>query len=82
MALFMQCKNVFCITLQRIIFVLEGPQDGAELGRVNGAIDDKIDEGLDNCDFEVFEGTNGDHERQNIQYSTSTFNSRATRSLF
>jgi hypothetical protein len=35
MALSMQCKTVFCRTLQEIIVVLDGPRDGVELGRVN-----------------------------------------------
>jgi hypothetical protein len=47
-----------------IILVLDGPWDGVggggQLGRV-------IDEGLDDCGFEIFEGSNDGHERQNIR---------------
>src|SRR6266576_2331408 len=46
-----------------IIFVLDGPRDGVRRGQLRGV----IDEGLDDCDLEVFEGSNDEHERQNIR---------------
>jgi hypothetical protein len=46
-----------------IISVLDGPRDGVGRWQLGGV----IDEGLDDCDFEVFEGSNDDHERQNIR---------------
>jgi hypothetical protein len=46
-----------------IIFVLDGPRDGVGRGQLGGV----IDEGLDDCDFEIFEGSDDDHERQNIR---------------
>jgi hypothetical protein len=49
-----------------IIFVLDGPRDGVRRGQLGGV----IDEGLDDCDFEVFEGSNDGRERQNIRLTT------------
>ena len=46
-----------------VILVLDGPRDGVgrgQLGRV-------INQGLDDCGFEVVEESNDDHERQNIR---------------
>ena len=43
-----------------IVLVFDGPRDGVrrgELGRV-------VDEGLDDCDFKVFEGLNNGHQRR------------------
>ncbi len=42
-----------------IILVLDGPRDGVGSGQVERV----IDEGLDDCDFDTFEGSSEDHAR-------------------
>jgi len=49
MSIFYEMKVHIC----RIISVLDGPRDGVRRGQLGGV----IDEGLDDCDFEVFEGS-------------------------
>jgi hypothetical protein len=46
-----------------IILVLDGPRDGVRRGQFGRV----IDEGLDDCNFEVFEISNDGHERQNVR---------------
>ena len=59
MSVFYEMKVHIC----GIIFVLDGPRDGVRRGQLGGV----IDEGLDDCDFEVLEGSNYGCERQNIR---------------
>ena len=58
MSVFYEMKMYIC----GIIFVLDGPWDGVRRGQLGGV----IDEGLDDCYVEIFEGSS-DRERQNIR---------------
>jgi hypothetical protein len=51
------------VHIRGIILVLDSPRDGVRRGQLGRV----VDEGFDDCDFEVFEGSNDGHERQNIR---------------